>query len=131
MPGKALLDFGHDFGRAGRHNLTACVAALTNIDIIEREGLRDRATEIGARLGAGLRALADDGLIAGVRGEGAMWAAALRPDQDAVALREQVLANGAIVRPIGESSLTFCPPLVMTDDEVDRVIDAVAIAVSA
>ena len=40
--------------------------------------------------------------------------------KDAVALREQVLANGAIVRPIGQSSLTFCPPLVMTDDEVDR-----------
>ena len=109
---------------------SACVAALTNIDIIEREGLCARATEIGERLGGGLRALADDGVIAGARGEGAMWAAALRPDQDAVALREHVLAHGVIVRPIGDHSLTFCPPLVITDDEIDRVVDAVAAAAS-
>jgi adenosylmethionine-8-amino-7-oxononanoate aminotransferase len=110
---------------------TACVAALTNIDIIEREGLRERATAIGERLGSGLRALADDGLIAGVRGEGAMLAAAMHPGQDAGVLRERVLANGVIVRPIGDHSLTFCPPLVMTDDEVDRVVDAVAGAAGA
>ena len=62
---------------------TACVAALTNIAIIEREGLLDRAADIGHRLGAGIRSLADDGVFAGVRGDGAMWAAAMHPDQDA------------------------------------------------
>jgi putrescine aminotransferase len=107
---------------------TACAAALTNVDIIRREGLLERATKIGDRLGAGLRALADDGLIAGARGEGAMWAAAMRPDQDATVLRERALASGVIVRPISTHSLTFCPPLVITDEQVDRIVDVVAAA---
>ena len=35
----------------------------TNLAIIEREGLLERALHIGQRLGAGLRSIADDGLI--------------------------------------------------------------------
>jgi adenosylmethionine-8-amino-7-oxononanoate aminotransferase len=110
---------------------TACAAAMTNIDIIRREGLVERAAKIGDRLGAGLRALADDGLIAGVRGEGAMWAAAMHPDQDATVLRERALADGVIVRPISTHSLTFCPPLVTTDEQVDRIVDVIAAAAAS
>lgn len=110
---------------------TVCAAALANLDIIEREGLLGRADRIGERLGDGLRSLADDGLIGGVRGAGAMWAAAMWPDQDAADLRRRVLELGIIVRPIADHSLTFCPPLVMTDAEVDRVVDAVATAAGA
>jgi putrescine---pyruvate transaminase len=106
----------------------ACAAALTNLAIIEREGLLERATRIGARLGDGLRSLADDGLIGGTRGEGAMWAAAMQPGQDAAALRERMLRRGVIVRPIGDHSLTFCPPLVCSDEQIDRIVDAVASA---
>ena len=106
----------------------ACAAALTNLAIIEREDLLGRASRIGERLGDGLRALAYDGLIGGARGEGAMWAAAMKPGQDANALREGVLRRGVIVRPIGDHSLTFCPPLVCSDDQVDRIVDAVAAA---
>jgi putrescine aminotransferase len=110
---------------------TACAAAMTNIDIIGREGLVERATKIGDRLGGGLRSLADDGLIAGVRGEGAMWAAAMHPDQDATVLRELALEQGVIVRPISTHSLTFCPPLVITDEQVDRIVDVIAAATTA
>ena len=62
----------------------ACAAGLANLEIIEREGLVERADRTSAtRLGDGLRALAADGVIDHVRGDGAMWAAGLRPDQDA------------------------------------------------
>ena len=105
---------------------TACAAALMNIDIIEREGLLAAATRIGERLGSGLAALAEDGLYAGVRGEGAMWALAMHPGQDAAEVRVRVLDRGVIVRPIGDHSMTFCPPLVMTDDQVDTIVDALA-----
>ncbi len=123
-------DFKLTTGYTYSGHQTACTAALTNIDIIEREGLCEQAILIGERLGAGLRALADDGSIAGVRGDGAVWAAAMHPGQDAQAVRERVLANGVIVRAIADHSVTFCPPLVITDAEVDRVIDAVAAAVT-
>lgn len=106
----------------------ACAAGLANLNIIEREGLLERARHIGDRLGSGLRSLVGDGLIGGARGEGAMWAAAMRPDQDAVTLRDGVLRHGVIVRPIGDHSLTFCPPLVCSDEQIDRIVDALASA---
>jgi adenosylmethionine-8-amino-7-oxononanoate aminotransferase len=129
---RAALEADPDFrlmtGYTYSGHATACAAALTNLDIIEREGLLTSATRIGERLGDGLRSLADDGLIGGVRGEGAMWAAAMRPDQDAAGLRDGALRRGVIVRPIGDHSITFCPPLVCTDHQIDRIVDAVAAA---
>ena len=42
-------------------------------------------------------------------------------------MRNEILANGVIVRPIG-TCLAICPPLVITDDEVGRIIDTMAAA---
>jgi putrescine aminotransferase len=129
---RAALEADPDFklltGYTYSGHATACAAALTNLAIIEREDLLGRAARIGERLGDGLRALAYDGLIGGARGEGAMWAAAMKPGQDATVLRESLLRRGVIVRPIGDHSLTFCPPLVCSDDQIDRIVDAVAAA---
>jgi adenosylmethionine-8-amino-7-oxononanoate aminotransferase len=82
---------------------TACVAALTNIDIIESESLVERASHVGSRLSAGLRALADDGLVASVRGDGAVWAVAQHPDRD---------------------------PVVVRDAQIDRIVDTLATALA-
>jgi len=100
---------------------TACAAALACLNITEREGLLQRATEIGKRLSEGLQGLSEDGLVAEVRGAGAMWAVQLHPGVDAVAVRDRVLDAGVIVRPIG-SALAMCPPLVITDEDVDTVL---------
>lgn len=107
---------------------TVCAAALANIDILEREGLLERATAIGERLSAGLAAIAADGQVAEVRGRGAVWAVGLHPHQSAVTVRDRMLHLGVITRAIAEHSNTFCPPLVMTDEEIDRVVDALATA---
>ncbi len=104
---------------------TATAAGLEAIAIQEREGLVERARHVGERLAKGLYSLADDGLIAEVRGVGAVWAVALTESHDADTVRDEVLAKGVIVRPLG-NSLAMCPPLVMTDDEVDRVVDVLA-----
>jgi adenosylmethionine-8-amino-7-oxononanoate aminotransferase len=40
-----------------------------------------------------------------------------------------MLADGVITRAIGTDTLTFCPPLVTTDDQVGRIVDALASAV--
>ncbi|MEM8747644.1 MAG: aminotransferase class III-fold pyridoxal phosphate-dependent enzyme [Actinomycetota bacterium] len=107
---------------------TACVAALTNIDIIEREGLRDRAVAIGERFTRAFEALVADGTLAGHRGTGAVCAAVL--DRDAAPARAAMLERGVIVRPIGDA-LAFCPPLSSTDEEIDRMIDVMAESVQA
>jgi adenosylmethionine-8-amino-7-oxononanoate aminotransferase len=108
---------------------SACAAAIANLDILEREGLLARALRIGARLESGLVALRNDGLIAEVRGTGGMWAAGVLPGHDAQKIRDIALDNGVIVRGIGAETNAFCPPLVITDDELSRVLDVYADAV--
>lgn len=105
----------------------ACAAALANLDIIEREGLVDRALHVGGRIETSLRALAEDGTIAGYRGVGAVWAAVLRPDQDAVTIRDRMLETGSITRAINDVN-TFCPPLVIDDGQIDKLMDDFATA---
>ncbi|MBM3639289.1 MAG: aspartate aminotransferase family protein [Actinobacteria bacterium] len=107
----------------------ACAAAHANIDALQNEGLLGRVQHIGQRIETALSALAADGTIAGVRGCGAVWAAALRADQDAMAIRDRMLELGAITRAINDAN-TFCPPLVITDDELDTLLDAFATAAS-
>jgi len=107
---------------------TACRAAIVNLDIIEREGLVERAHHVGARLSAGLRALADDGVVAAVRGDGAVWAVAQHSHVDPMAVRDKMLDVGVITRAVGTDTNTFCPPLVISDAQVDRIIDALATA---
>ena len=107
---------------------SACAAGVVNLDIIEREGLIDGAKRVGARLGDGLSALAADGVIDHARGDGAVWAAGLRPDQDAMKVRDRMLELGVITRAIGADTCTFCPPFVTTDAQVDRIVDTLATA---
>ena len=101
----------------------ACAAGVANLNLMDAEDLPARATHIGERISAGLRALADDGLIAGFRGTGAVWAAEL--GRDAAGVRAKILEAGVIVRPIG-SALAMCPPLIISDAEIDRLIDTMA-----
>jgi len=116
----------HGFTYSG--HATACAAALKNLEIMRREELVARATHIGDRFSAGLRSLADDGIIDHVRGLGAMFAAGLRPDQNAMTIRDAMLRDGVICRALNTDSLVFCPPLVTTDAQLDRIVDAIATA---
>ena len=109
---------------------TVCAAALKNLEIIEREGLVERATHVGDRLAKGLQALAADRVIDHIRGAGAVWAAGLRPDQNAMTIRDDMLKHGAIVRALNVESNAFCPPLVITDEQLDRLLDIFASAAS-
>ncbi len=103
----------------------SCAAGIANLEIMEREGLDRRANHVGERFQEGLRALQADGLIESWRGMGAVYAAEL--GRDSIPVRNEILTNGVIVRPIG-TCLAICPPLVITDDEVGRVIDTMAAA---
>ena len=99
----------------------SCAAGIANLELMTSEGLDTRANHVGDRLQEGLRALEADGLIESWRGMGAVYAAEL--GRDSIPVRNEILANGVIVRPIG-TCLAICPPLVITDDEVGRIIDA-------
>ena len=121
-----LLRHGHTYSGVPAPS----AAAVVNIDIIRREGLLERALHIGARLSEGLRALAADDLVAEVRGDGALWAVGLHERSDAAVVREAMMADGVIARPLGASTVAFCPPLVISDEDVDRCVEALRSALS-
>ena len=104
----------------------SCVAALANIEILRRDELLGRVPHIAERLGGGLRALADEGLVSEVRGEGAIWSLQMHPSVSALDVRQGLLDRGVIARPIGTAALAFCPPLVIGDDDIDLCVNATA-----
>ncbi len=132
---RAALESDPDFFL--RHGFTysghavACAAGLANLAIIRRENLVERATHVGELLSSGFRSLAADELIHHTRGEGAMWAAGLHPHQNAMVVRDEMLRRGVICRAINTDTLTFCPPLVVTDDQIGRIVDTLAATLSA
>ncbi len=105
---------------------TACAAGLACLAVTESEGLLERASTLGRRLRSGFQSLVDDGLYAGLRGEGFVYALAMHPEQDAPTIRNKLLEQGVILRPLGPDALSACPPLVITEEQLDRIVDAAA-----
>jgi adenosylmethionine-8-amino-7-oxononanoate aminotransferase len=122
-----VLRHGHTYSA----HPTACAAAVANLAILERESLAERAEPIGRRLSSGLEALVDGESAVGVRGQGGVWAIALAPGIGAVDVREELLVRGVIARPIGTDTVAFCPPLVISDAQVDQCVEATAEALQA
>jgi adenosylmethionine-8-amino-7-oxononanoate aminotransferase len=102
----------------------ACAVGLKCIEIQEREGLLERAAAIGERLSAGLHSLREDGLLVDVRGAGAVWGVSLPDSLEALATRDALMGEGVSVRPIPPKHLTMCPPLVITDEQIDAILAA-------
>jgi putrescine aminotransferase len=119
--------FRHGYTYSG-HPLPA-VAAMANLDIIEAENLLDRAKGIGERLGRGLFDLVDGEHVIGARGTMGIWAIELASHVDAPTLRNALLDFGVIARPVGNALLAYCPPLVISNDQMDRCIDGTQRAV--
>jgi putrescine---pyruvate transaminase len=117
-----MLRHGHTYSG----HAAACAAGIANLDIIEHESLVERATHIGGRLFGGFSSLVSDGLLGALRHDGAVGATVMVEGRDAFAVRDTLLANGVITRAVNQQTLTWCPPLVITDAEIDRIVDAVA-----
>ena len=106
---------------------TSCAAGVAALKVYEEEGLFERAEVIAKLLGEGLQALVEDGALVSKRGAGGVWAAEVAAEVDVVKVRDTMLAQGVIARPL-VNAIAICPPLVITDDELGRVIDALAVA---
>jgi putrescine---pyruvate transaminase len=121
--------FRHGYTYTG-HN-SACAAGLANLEIMRTEGLPERAPHIGQHLSEGLFALLKDGKVTEVRGVGAVWAVGLPEGVNPVAVRETALKHGAIVRPIAPSTIAMCPPLMISDTDLDTILEALTAGLDA
>ncbi len=109
----------HGFTYSGHP--TVATAALQNLEIIDREGLLERALVIENELGGGLRRLEEVGLLSAVRGVGGMWAVETAEPDGEIEVSMRMRAQGVLAR-AAYGSLIFCPPRVITDDEIDSVL---------
>lgn len=103
-------------------NPVSCAAALATIEVLEGEGLYDRATAIGEDLKARLRPLVGNGVVVDVRGIGGMIGVELIDKAAVERVQERCLAEGVIVLSCGPegSVLRLIPPLTITDAELDH-----------
>ena len=113
-----------------------CAAALANLDIIEREGLLDRARELEVRFKEVLDTLLDHELVSEVRaGLGVMAAVEIAPEALAAgvsvaAVFQATREHGVLTRPLA-SSLGLSPPLTITDEELRLIPEAIRAALDA
>jgi adenosylmethionine-8-amino-7-oxononanoate aminotransferase len=117
------LIFRHGYTYSGHS--TACVAGLVVMDILEREGLIQRAAELEAEIYHALAPLEELDPVASVRrGVGALAAIQLEVGEDdtlparaATACREA----GVLTRAVGGGGLQVSPPLTMTRGQVEEM----------
>ena len=105
-------------------NPVAAAAALAVIDVIESEGLLDKAVEIGNLFKEALQGFVDkyDKLLE-VRGKGMMLG--LVVDGDPKEIVESLKNQGLLALTAGENVVRFLPPLVLKEDDLDEAIDMI------
>jgi acetylornithine/LysW-gamma-L-lysine aminotransferase len=103
-------------------NPLVCAAALAAIHYIEEEHLPQRAAELGARLQEGLQTISSP-LIREVRGLGLMVALELKAKS--APYLAALADRGVLALSAGASVMRFLPPLVISSEDIDIVIEQV------
>ena len=107
------------------------MAALANLDIMEREDLCGRALKLESALFDALAPLADHDLVEEVRG-GVGVLAAVNLRQDLVTADASLPAKvggacreaGMLIRPLVGGALAVSPPLVIDDEGITEMAEA-------
>ena len=115
---------------AGKHGSTfggnplACRAALAVLETIRQQNLLARADELGSRLLNGFRtALASNSHVVEIRGKGMMIGIEL--DRTCTELTSRALAEGLLINVTADRTIRLLPPLILSDDEAQQLIDGV------
>jgi putrescine---pyruvate transaminase len=131
-------EFAHGYTYSG-HPVCAAVA-LRNVEIIERERLVERtAGDTGPYLGRALARLAEHPLVGQTRSLGLIGAVEIvarkgtnarfgaKEGTAAPIVRDLCIGRGVMVRAVRDT-LILSPPLVITHEEIDRLVDTIRAA---
>ncbi|MXN19624.1 aminotransferase class III-fold pyridoxal phosphate-dependent enzyme [Pseudooceanicola sp. GBMRC 2024] len=118
--------FGHGYTASGHPVATA--VGLENLKIIEERDLVGNAARLSPQFLGRLKALEEHPLGLWSRGVGLIGAIELAPGATpgatGRAVQAAMLEEGVIARAIGDA-LCFCPPLIITAEQIDAMFDAV------
>jgi len=111
-------------------NLLASAASLASLEFLERENTQNRVKELGSQIRKRLRELQENFPCMGdVRGLGLMIGVEIvKSDKSVDPIRRDKILREAfkekiLLLPCGNSVIRFCPPLVITEDEIDYGLD--------
>ncbi len=140
---QAMLDESRKIGTFG-HGFTytahpvGCAIANKTIEIYQRDGIMKHAANVSADFMSRLRKLGDHPLVGEARGVGLIGAIELVADKQTKrsfdlkqavgpATINKLQDLGLIARNV-QDTVAFCPPLIITRDEVNEMFDIVEIA---
>jgi ornithine--oxo-acid transaminase len=112
-------DHGSTFGG----NPLASVVGLTALNVLIDDNLIARAAELGDYLLLRLKEL-ESPLIKEVRGQGLMIGVEVKPGVSAHELCLQLLEKGVLTKETHETVIRLAPPLIITKEQLDKVINA-------
>ena len=104
-------------------NPLACAAAAAAIDVLVGQDLPRHAAEMGAYFVERLRAMASP-RVREIRGLGLMIGLELK--EKAGPFAQALMQEGVLALLAGTTVLRFLPPLVITREQIDRVVDTLA-----
>ena len=119
-----------DLFKPGNHGSTfggnplACTAALTTLDTIEQEGLRENAVRIGELIVDSLKqALGSMPGVVQIRGNGLMIGIEL--DRSCGELVKRGLAQGLLINVTSDKVIRLVPPLIINAQEAQQLVAGV------
>jgi acetylornithine/LysW-gamma-L-lysine aminotransferase len=104
-------------------NPLCCAAAVAAIDFMLENNLPQRSAELGARMIDGFKTI-DSPLVREVRGLGLMIAVELK--QSSAPYLAELAEKGVLALTAGRNVMRFLPPLVISEEDVDAVVEKVA-----
>ncbi|KXG84989.1 aspartate aminotransferase family protein [Agrobacterium bohemicum] len=126
--------FGHGFTASGHPVATA--VGLENLKIIQERDLVGNAARLEEQFLSRLAELAKHPVAHSSRGVGLLGALEIKPFDDAKAgdaaltVTAALEKEGVIARAVGEA-ICFCPPLIITSEQIDDMFDALERALDA
>jgi acetylornithine/LysW-gamma-L-lysine aminotransferase len=108
-------------------NPLACAASRAVVRVMERDNLPARAARLGDKLLTDLRTIRNP-LIREVRGRGLMVGVELR--RRATQVLRALMGHGVLAMPAGSTVVRLLPPLVIEEEQLAQVVEAMAQALS-
>ncbi len=128
--------FGHGFTYTGHP--VSCAVALKTLEIYERDRVFQHAAQVGTYLQQRLRKFESHALVGELRGVGLIAALEIVADKgsrqsfptaDVVQyLQKRAQEHGLLVRALGSTSIGICPPLIITERQIDELVDSLGAA---
>tara|TARA_Y100000992_G_scaffold126433_1_gene82970 strand:+ start:185 stop:1537 length:1353 start_codon:yes stop_codon:yes gene_type:complete len=123
--------FGHGYTYSGHP--VACAVALRVLQIYDRDEIFNRASTAGKYLQEQLSQFSSHPLVGEVRGSGLLAALELVPNKElnhqfkdgkvGGVAQKMAQDNGLLIRTVAGSSIGICPPLIITNNQIDELID--------